>query len=106
MDKQELKNVIIDMITNCVDEVLAENNESDGQEPLSIDSHTCLFGKSGLLDSNGLVAAIVGVEEKIFCNLGYSVVIADERALSQKKSPFKTIGSLTDYISMLIEEQS
>jgi acyl carrier protein len=106
MEKHELKNKIVDMITSSIYEVLVENNDLEGREALNIDCKTHLFGKTGVLDSNGLVTVIVGLEEKIFNDFGYSVVIADERALSQEKSPFRTVDSLSEYILKLVEEQS
>jgi len=32
-------------------------------------------------------------------------VLADERALSQKHSPFRSVGSLADYVSELVTRQ-
>ena len=34
-----------------------------------------------------------------------SITIADERAMSQKHSPFRTVGILADYIEMLLVEK-
>ena len=65
---------------------------------------TILFGKGGQLDSLGLVSLIVEVEQQVEEELGITITLADERAMSQQKSPFMTIQSLSDYVSLLVEE--
>lgn len=67
--------------------------------------NTVLFGKSGKLDSLGLVNLIVNVERRINDEFGVAISIADERAMSQKSSPFKSVETLADYISLLLEEK-
>ena len=62
---------------------------------------TLLFGDAGLLDSVGLVSLIVAIEQEIETELGASIVLADERAMSQKHSPFRSIGALSDYAASL-----
>jgi hypothetical protein len=37
-------------------------------------------------------------------DLGKAIVLADERAMSQKRSPFATAGTLADYIELLLSE--
>lgn len=56
-----------------------------------------LFGGEGVLDSLGFVSLVVAVEQALD-EIGISVILADERALSQKSSPFRTVGSLADYV--------
>jgi acyl carrier protein len=59
----------------------------------------------GSLDSLGLVTLIVDLEQRFKDEYGVSLTLADDRALSQKNSPFRTLQSLTDYICLLIEEK-
>src|SRR5437764_7233576 len=66
-------------------------------------SETPLFGREGVLDSLGLVALVVAVEQAIEDEYGVSVSLADERALSEGKSPFRTVGALADYAGRLID---
>ena len=47
---------------------------------------------------------MITIEEHFFEELDILLTIADERALSQKHSPFKTFDSLADYIEMLLKE--
>ena len=91
------------LIARCVREV-AEQQES----PVAVDltPETRLFGREGLFDSIGLVSLIVMVEQAIEEEFEAFVTLADERAMSQKRSPFLTIGSLADYADGLIREAS
>jgi hypothetical protein len=45
------------------------------------------------------------VEEAIRDKCGVSVTLADERAMSQARSPFRRVSSLADYAAQLISEQ-
>lgn len=65
---------------------------------------TVLYGDGGLLDSIGLVGFIVEVEQSVEEEFGKTIAIADEKAMSQKNSPFRTIGALTEYVAMKLEE--
>jgi len=92
---------IVQAIFRAVDEV--NQGLPEGQR-LKKSLDTVLFGRSGVLDSLGLVNLIVAAEEKIEEEFGITITIADERAMSRKNSPFRTIGTLVDYVSSLLEE--
>jgi acyl carrier protein len=66
---------------------------------------TPLIGHESLLDSLGLVQLIVDLEQRVEEASGVIITIADDRAMSQRNSPFRTAGTLTDYIYLLTEEQ-
>jgi len=83
---------------------LNENLDEDKQLQLSTD--TVLLGKDSNIDSITLVNLIVTIEESLEDNLNVSVTLADEKALSQKNSPFLTIQTLLDYIALLIKEHA
>jgi D-alanine--poly(phosphoribitol) ligase subunit 2 len=68
----------------------------------AVNESTRLFG--GRLDSVNVVSLIVGLEEQIADDCGVSITIADDRAMSQQRSPFRTVGSLADYIQGLMSE--
>ncbi len=94
---------IIQTIFDVIDE-LKQQVPVIQQLDKSVD--TVLFGQSGQLDSLGLVNLIVATEQKIEEELGVAMTLADEKALSRKSSPFRTIGTLADYISLLLEKSS
>ena len=97
-----IKNVS-DVIYKCIDEV---NEQQIVDQPLLKNVNEVIYGNDGKLDSLGLVNLIVSIEEKVENELGIPIVLADERAMSQKQSPFRTVGSLINYIVMLLEEES
>lgn len=63
---------------------------------------TLLFGRNGILDSIGLVTFVIAVEQEIEERLGATVALTDEKAFSQKHSPFRTIAALAAYTAELI----
>ena len=69
-------------------------------------TETTLFGAGGVLDSIALVGLIVAVEQQVEEDLGAALTLADAKALSQKRSPFRTVGSLTDYVGTLLEQRN
>lgn len=87
-----------DEILRIILETAGELEESD---QLSLDGelseHSQLFGEEGVLDSMGLVSLIVAVEQAIQDELSKSVSLADEKALSMRNSPYRSVASLADY---------
>jgi D-alanine--poly(phosphoribitol) ligase subunit 2 len=73
--------------------------------PLEKREETPLYGKEGVLDSLGLVSLIVMIEQEIEDDLDVSLILADERAMSQKTSPFLNVCLLVDYINRLMDEE-
>lgn len=63
-----------------------------------------LYGKTGKLESIDVVGFIMEVEDQIREEFGVSVTIADDRAMSQQNSPFLTLGTLTEYLAQLLNE--
>ena len=67
---------------------------------------TRLLGAQSVLDSMRLVSLIVTIEREVEDGFGVALTLADERALSMKASPFRSIRSLADYIAILIRDAS
>src|SRR5262245_35530232 len=65
---------------------------------------TALFGTEGKLDSMGLVTLIVSIEQRVADDLGVAITLADEKAMSQRNSPFRSVEALTDYIDQQVQE--
>jgi D-alanine--poly(phosphoribitol) ligase subunit 2 len=63
---------------------------------------TVLLGDGGAIDSLGLVRLILTVERQIRDDFGIPVSLTDEKAMSQRSSPFRTIETLTAYLSELL----
>jgi D-alanine--poly(phosphoribitol) ligase subunit 2 len=62
-----------------------------------------LFGREGVLDSLGLVSFVMAVEQALEDKTGVALTLADEKAMSQRNSPFRTVGTLADYATGLIQ---
>lgn len=65
----------------------------------AIDPATPVFGRNALLDSLGLVSMVVELEQRLDERCGLTIVLADERAMSRRSSPFRSLGALVDYIA-------
>jgi acyl carrier protein len=91
-----------DRITEIIVARLREHLESVGGAALDLGAETPLLGREGVVDSLGLVSVIVSVEQSLEDELGISVSLADERAFSQRTSPFRTVGSLAAYAEALV----
>jgi acyl carrier protein len=57
--------------------------------PADVGADLPLFGPQSRFDSLGLVSLIVAVEQEISACTGRTLALADERALSQTRSPFR-----------------
>jgi len=81
------------------------NRQAPESERLAKSEDTVLYGPDAKLDSLGLVTLIVNTEQQIADDFGKSVSLANEKALSERNSPFRTVGSLVSYVSALITGQ-
>jgi acyl carrier protein len=63
-----------------------------------------LFGAQSPLDSMALVSLIADVESRIAAEFGRDLVLADERAMSALRSPFRTVASLVAHIEQRLQE--
>ena len=94
---------IKDIIFDAVDEV---NEQLEKANRIEKSPDTVLFGKEGKLDSLGLVTLLVAIEQRLEDEFDTSITIADEKAMSQKRSPFYSIKTLSDYIGQLLQSAS
>ena len=92
------KQKILEIIYDAVDEL---NEQMPKKKKIQKKPDTVFFGKKGSLDSLGLVNLIVSIESLIDENLGKTITIADEKAMSQNNSPFRSIDSLANYVCYL-----
>ena len=96
MTNDDIQQIIFDAI-----EMANNAREDDKQIPVSADTE--LYGTSGQLDSMGLVAFLVDIEESLQ-DREMNISLSDERAMSQSQSPFRNVQSLTDYIATLLKD--
>ncbi|NWG22380.1 MAG: hypothetical protein HXY39_18895 [Chloroflexi bacterium] len=96
------REAIVAMVINSLNDLYAQNGITSDDAP---GESTYLVGRRAALDSLGLVTLIVELEQKIEEEFDVALTLASERAMSQKNSPFLTVGALADYICTLLDEQ-
>tara|TARA_B100000780_G_C21050269_1_gene421762 strand:+ start:643 stop:933 length:291 start_codon:yes stop_codon:yes gene_type:complete len=93
----KIQEIIIDVVNEL-------NEELEKECLINPSEDTKLYGGNGSLDSMALVTLIADLEERISDELDVDIILADEKAMSQKTSPFRNVGTLTKYIQKLLEE--
>ncbi len=74
--------------------------------PANITEETVLVGANAVLDSLGVVSLIVEIEQRLEANHGISVTLANDKAMSQRNSPFRTIGVISDHVLEMAKESA
>ncbi len=95
-------NDVLHKVMEAVEEL---NLQLEEHQQITVAPDTVLFGKGGKIDSLGLVNLIVILEGILQDAYNLDLSLADERAISQKNSPFRTVQSLAEYILTLAKEQ-
>jgi acyl carrier protein len=90
------------MLFGVIDEL---NQLRPTEEHLEKNLETPLAGDSGRLDSAGLINLIVVTEQKTAEELGVPILLTDDRTMSRVKEVFRTLGTLADYIQLLLNEK-
>ena len=93
------KNKIDHISTEAIAEI---NSNLPKDKQFLISKETPLFGENANIDSLGFVNLLVNIEYNIEDEFNLSITIADEHAMSQKNSPFKTLGTLSEYVLGLV----
>ena len=97
------RTVAYDIVVASLEEVLVQS----GLPPLqSVTGETVLVGKDAVLDSLGVVSLIVEVEQRVEAGHSVSVTLANDKAMSARNSPFRTVDVLTDHLLAMIAEES
>ena len=95
-DEQRIEKVVLAAVRD-VNDVLPVNRR------IQESSDAVLFGPGGL-DSIGLVNLVVAVEQGLQDEFEREFVLASEKAMSQRTSPFRTVATLSHYILELLRE--
>ncbi len=82
------------------------NHELEFKIAVELGGSATLFGHDGVLDSLSLVSFIVAVEQEVADRLGTAVTLADEKALSQSRSPFRSIDTMAEHIAARLAESA
>ena len=94
-----------EILTIVLDGIKSIGEMEDNPALLNPTENLRLFGGDGVLDSVGIVMLMTEIEEKIEDELKKSITLADDRAMSQKTSPFRSVKTLVRYIQNLLKEQ-
>ena len=89
-------------IKGIINEAISELNEQlDDDKKLEFDDNIELLGRDAAIDSMDFVTLITIIEELILDRLGKNIHIVSDKAFSMEKSPFHSIGTLTDFVEEL-----
>jgi acyl carrier protein len=88
--------------------VIASLNEVFAQTgapaPETLSEDTVLVGADPVLDSLGVVQLIVEVEQRVEQAHDIALTLANDKAMSARNSPFRTIGVLADHVVATAQE--
>jgi acyl carrier protein len=72
----------------------------------AINGDTVLVGKDAVLDSLGVVSLIVEIEQRLEAEHSVSVTLANDKAMSQRNSPFRTVAVLSEHVVAMVAAES
>lgn len=79
------------------------NRELPPDRQLADAIDTELFGESGVLDSLQLVTFVLVLEDHLRDEFQQPISLTDDRAMSQRNSPFRSLRSLATYLQTVVE---
>ena len=91
------------LVFETIDEI---NDGLNPSEKINRSVDTILVGQGGQLDSLGLVQLIVSVEQKVNQTFDVLISIVDDKAFSQNHSPFRTIGTLINFVTGKVTDEN
>ena len=101
MSKTHSRSAIEALVIETIQQAAAQN--AKGARP-AVTRATVLLGAGALLDSLGLVTALIDLEQRLEQEYARAVTITDEKAMSQARSPFRSVEALSEYIESLLAE--
>ncbi|PAF43782.1 acyl carrier protein [Helicobacter sp. 11S03491-1] len=97
--KEKIQNLIYKSLQNLSDEL-------ENQALKTPHEQTKIYGEGGNLDSLALVSLISDLETLLDDELNISITLADEKAMSQRNSPFRDVQSLSEYILESVSQKN
>ncbi len=91
-----MRDEMIALIRTAVDDIGAALDQVGADAGTDELAAVTLYGSDGVLSSLELVSVLVALEQSIEDTFGVSVDLADDQAMSEARSPFRSIGSLAD----------
>lgn len=96
------KEKVTHAIFRAVDEL---NQQLPRERRVAKSVHTVLLDGAGSVDSLGLINLIVATEQKIAEEFGEEIILTEDAVIAEHTSPFRSIGDLIDYVTMLLEKK-
>jgi acyl carrier protein len=90
-ERQEIETLILGSV-----KMLAQDFDLEALKQPSPESY--LYGENGTLDSMALVNLIADIEDALAEQYDLSIALADEKAMSAKNSPYRSVSSLADAV--------
>jgi len=94
------RTLAVSIISACLKDVL----EQAGTPLDHIGEETEIVGPAAVIDSIGVVSLIVDIEQRLQMDHDIAITLASEKAMSQKNSPFRTVGVLAAHVLDSIEQ--
>lgn len=98
---QPTREAALEIVISCLKEVL---EQSGATPPAPLSPDTVIVGKDAVLDSLGVVSLIVEIEQALDAKHDVQVTLANDKAMSAKNSPFRTVGVLVDHVLATVAE--
>ena len=89
----------LEVVSACLRETMEESGNTG-----DVTEETVIVGGDAVLDSVEVVALIVNIEQRLEMDHDVSVTLASDKAMSQRNSPFRTVGVLADHVIAVIQE--
>jgi acyl carrier protein len=90
IDRTVAMEIVLSALRDAVDQ--------NGGDAAAITDETVIVGPGAVIDSIGVVSLIVDIEQRLEMEHEISVTLANDRAMSQRNSPFRTPAVLADHI--------
>ncbi|AOH49469.1 hypothetical protein ACL9FO_001493 [Campylobacter coli] len=97
--KDKINGIIFSILKDLSEDLENENLKNPTMQ-------TKIYGVEGNLDSLALVGLVSDLESIIADEFGVDLVLASDKTMSQKNSPFKDVESLSNYILALMEKNN
>ena len=90
IDQKAALEIVLSALRDAVDQ--------NGGDVSAVKDDTVIVGPDAVIDSIGVVSLIVDIEQRLEMDHQVSVTLANDRAMSQRNSPFRTPAVLADHI--------
>ena len=99
MEKQAIIADMLEILQGTLDSHVLDQ----GGDAVRATPELILIGESAAVSSMALVSFIADVESTLMEKYDLQVTLVSERALSRKKSPFRSVDALSDYVIELVQ---